>query len=230
MLTLTDVDAGYGETSVLHDLSIAVPAGSVTAVLGANGAGKTTLLRVAAGALRPRAGTVSLDGADIAHVPLHRRASLGICHVAEGRNVFPRLTVAQNLRLFADHGRETEVIDIALAAFPALRPRLDHRAGTLSGGERQMLALSRAVARGAEVILLDEVSIGLAPRIADEVFAWAAGAAADGAAVLLVEQHAPRALSIADQVHVLRQGRVIESGAARDIAVDGLLARYTGTG
>ena len=229
-LRLTGICAGYGDMDVLRDVSVDVPAGSVTAVLGSNGAGKTTLLRVASGALRPRTGSVSVGGEDITTVPRHRRAALGVCHVSEGHNVFPGLTVTENLRLFAARGDEERVLAASLTAFPALRSRLGHRAGTLSGGERQMLALSRAAAAGARVLLLDEVSIGLAPRIADEVVAWIAEAADRGAAVLVVEQHAHRALSIAERVSVLREGRVVHTGSAADLTADDLLARYTGAG
>ena len=173
-IELRNVAAGYAGTPVLRNVSLVVPSGSVVALLGPNGAGKTTLLNVISGVLAPDAGSVWLQGADVTAESSHRRAGRGLCHVPEGRGIFPNLTVRQNIALHADQRREDEAIAAAVDAFPSLGQRLAHQAGTLSGGEQQMLALSAARVRRPDVVLLDEVSTGLAPRIIDEIFAFLA--------------------------------------------------------
>src|SRR5262245_19861497 len=169
MLTLDNVVAGYAETTVLRGVSLTVPESSVVALLGANGAGKTTLLRVASGLLRPTAGTMTLDGTDVTSWHPHQLASRGVCHVPEGRGIFRTLTVRENLSLQAGSGGK-DSLERAVHAFPRLGERLGQTAGTLSGGEQQMLALARSYIAEPKIMLLDEVSMGLAPKIVDEIF------------------------------------------------------------
>src|SRR5258708_4989397 len=170
LLVLDSVSAGYGLTPVLRDVSIVVPTGTLVALLGANGAGKTTLLRVASGLLRPTSGTVWLDGEDRTRQPPFRRAEAGMCLVPEGRGIFPSLTVRDNLELQVPPWLKDGKLDRALDIFPALGSRMAQVAGSLSGGEQQMLALARAVLAQPTVILLAEISLGLAPQLVDRLF------------------------------------------------------------
>ena len=174
VLELRDIDAGYGEATVLRGVSMAVPASGALAVLGANGAGKTTLLRVASGLLAPRAGRVLLDGVDVTRRRTGERVRRGLCHIPDPRGIFPSLTVRENLLLQAPSGAAAGSIDVAVETFPRLGQRLGQTAGTLSGGEQQMLALARAYVRRPRVVLLDEVSMGLAPNLVDEIYAFLA--------------------------------------------------------
>ena len=206
----------------VQDVSLPVPAGRIAALIGANGAGKTTLLRAVSGLLRPRAGRVRLDGVDITDWPAHRIAAAGVGHVPEGRHVFADLTVAENLTLGGwlcrsateAAGRRTEV----LHRLPRLAERLRQKAGSLSGGEQQMLAIGRALMAAPRVLLLDEPSMGLAPLIEAEIFAVLASLRADGGTVLLVEQNASAALETADEAHVLENGRIVLHGPAAEVA------------
>jgi len=229
MLELTGIDAGYDGHAVLRGLTLAVPDRSVVALLGPNGAGKTTLLRVASGLLRPTAGTIALDGRDVTRWPTHRRAEAGMCHVPEGRGVFPALSVADNLRLQAPGGKPAEV-ERALEAFPRLRDRRSQLAGTMSGGEQQMLALAHAYVTKPSVVLLDEVSMGLAPKIVDEIFQHLRALADRGTSLLLVEQYVTRALALADYVYILNKGRIVFAGAAGELSDGDLIASYLGEG
>lgn len=163
MFEMRNVSAGYGNNVVLRDVSLQVPAGSVVALLGANGAGKTTLLRVASGLLRPNDGTLHIDGHDVTGLRPNKLVAQGVCHVPEGRGIFPNLTVRDNLRVQIRSGSEKEQIDRAVETFPSLGRRLSGLAGTMSGGEQQMLALARAYIQNPRLCLLDEVSMGLAP-------------------------------------------------------------------
>lgn len=228
MFALTDIHAGYSGTEVLHEVTLHVPPSSVVALLGANGAGKTTLLRVASGALRPSAGTVTLDGEDLTTRSPHERVARGVCHVPEGRGIFPTLTVEDNLRLHAEPGREREAMDRAVMAFPRLGERRRQVAGTMSGGEQQMLALARAYVQSPKVVLLDEVSMGLAPRIVDEIFCFLDRLARDGASLLLVEQYVTRALEVADAVYLLSRGRVAFAGESVEVDGADLFSHYVG--
>jgi len=228
MLRLEGIRAGYGPATVLRDVSLVVPDGAVVALLGPNGAGKTTLLRVASGLLRPFAGRVVLDGEDVTAAPPQRRRRLGLCHVPERGGVFADLTVAENLRLFAPPGHEDEAVDRAVAAFPALGSRLGQPAGTLSGGEQQMVALSRVHGERSRVVLLDEVSMGLAPKLVDTIFAFLEGLAASGVALLVVEQYVAKALAIADYVCLLDRGRTSFVGEPAELDSAGLAVRYLG--
>jgi branched-chain amino acid transport system ATP-binding protein len=228
-LELAGISAGYAGTAVLRDVTVTVPAGSVVALLGPNGAGKTTLLRVASGVLAPQDGAVRLGGRDVTREPSHVRAGLGLCHVPEGRGIFPSLSVRQNIALRVPAPQETDAVETAVAAFPALGRRLTQTAGTLSGGEQQMLALTAARVRNPSVVLLDEVSMGLAPQVIDEIFAFLTELAAGGAALLVVEQYVPRALALADYVYVLRQGQLAFVGEPGELTTDEVFAAYLGT-
>jgi branched-chain amino acid transport system ATP-binding protein len=228
-LELAGISAGYAGTAVLRDVTVTVPAGSVVALLGPNGAGKTTLLKVASGILAPQDGVVRLGGRDVSREPSHVRAGLGLCHVPEGRGIFPSLSVRQNIALRVPALQEAAAVETAVAAFPALGRRLGQIAGTLSGGEQQMLSLTAARVRNPSVVLLDEVSMGLAPQVIDEIFAFLAELAAGGAALLVVEQYVPRALALADYVYVLRQGRLAFVGEPGELTTDEVFAAYLGT-
>jgi branched-chain amino acid transport system ATP-binding protein len=229
MLELESVIGGYGETMVLRGVSLTVPEASVVALLGANGAGKTTVMRVASGELRPRSGRVTMDGEDISSAPPFRRWKCGICHIPEGRAVFPGLTVRENLATFAK-GSADDALARATEAFPVLGQRMRQRAGTLSGGEQQMLALARAYVTEPRVVLLDEVSMGLAPKIVDDIFAFIERLARTGASLLLVEQYVSRALELAHHVYVLNRGRVTFSGSPAELDEENVFAGYLGGG
>ena len=229
MLTLDRIDAGYEGTRVLHNVTLAVPPGSVVALLGANGAGKTTLLRVASGLLAPTSGRVLVDGADVVGVSPNGLVKRGVCHVPEGRGVFPSLTVRENLALQSFAGSESAAIERATVAFPRLGQRLSQLAGTLSGGEQQMLALARAYVQSPRFVLLDEVSMGLAPKIVDDIFEFLGLLARDGASLLLVEQYVSRALDIADYVYVLNRGEVAFAGEPSELRDADIFETYLGT-
>jgi branched-chain amino acid transport system ATP-binding protein len=227
MFEIANVSAGYGDTIVLRDVSIVVPESSVVAVLGSNGAGKTTLLRVASGLLRPRSGTVALDGQDFTRRRPYQRSEAGICHVPEGRGIFWSLTVRENLLLHVQK-RHEEAIARAVEVFPILGTRLGQMAGTLSGGEQQMLSLARAYVSNPRVVLLDEVSMGLAPLIVDEIFAFLARFGEGGTSLLLVEQYVTRALEIADYVYVMSRGQLTFAGEPSELDQEEVFERYLG--
>jgi branched-chain amino acid transport system ATP-binding protein len=228
MLTFDGITAGYGLSIVLRDVSLTVPSSSVVALIGPNGAGKTTLLRVASGLLRPRAGRLLLDGRDVTGCSSHELAQAGICHVPEGHGVFAPLSVRENLLLFAPKGTERHGLDRALEAFPDLRGRLDQPAGTMSGGQQQMLALARAYISGARVILLDEVSMGLAPIIVDQIFEFLDRIRGEDVSLLLVEQYVNKALAIADYAYILGRGQLIFAGDAAELAGEDVFGHYLG--
>jgi branched-chain amino acid transport system ATP-binding protein len=207
---------------------LAVPAGRVVALLGANGAGKTTLLRVASGLLPPRSGRLVVDGVDRTGAAAETLTDVGVCHVPEGRGVFPSLSVRENLRLFSRPGDEAAALDRAVDAFPRLGERLNQVAGTMSGGEQQMLALARAYLGQPRFVLLDEVSMGLAPRIVDEIFAFLGRLAAEGTALLLVEQYVTKALELADHVYTLARGQIAFAGEPAELAGEDVFASYLG--
>jgi branched-chain amino acid transport system ATP-binding protein len=227
VLELTNVQAGYGGVTVLRDLSLWVPRGSVVALLGPNGAGKTTTLRLASGLLRPTGGTMTLDAEPYPRSP-DAVARAGICHVPEGRGVFPSLTVKENLLVQARGRGIADAVEKATAAFPRLGQRLSQVAGTMSGGEQQMLALAKAYVSRPTYVLLDEVSMGLAPKIVDEIFAFLRDLAARGTALLLVEQYVTRALEVADYVFLLNHGRVVFSGEPGELDGSAIFAEYMG--
>jgi branched-chain amino acid transport system ATP-binding protein len=226
MLRLESISAGYSGSTVLRGVNLLVPPSSVVALLGPNGAGKTTLLRVASGLLRPSAGQVLLDGRDVSRYAPHKLVELGVCHVPEGRGVFPSLSVRENLILHAKPGTEAESVERAVSAFPRLGERLAQQAGTMSGGEQQMLALARAYVQNPRFVLLDEVSMGLAPKIVDEIFEFLHALAAQGASLLLVEQYVTRALEAADYVYLLGRGSVTFAGEPGELDADALAEQY----
>ncbi|GAA1741373.1 ABC transporter ATP-binding protein [Luedemannella helvata] len=231
LLTVEGLVAGYGAAPVLHDVDLVVPAGQITAVLGANGAGKTTLLRTLSGLLTPANGRVSLDGEQLTNVAPHQLVRRGLVHVPEGRGVIGELTVAENLRLGAvwrrDRAGEARGLADVYDTFPELARRRRHAAHQLSGGERQMLALGRALMARPRLLLLDEPSLGLAPRITAQVMAllrqWRDET---GLAVLLVEQNVRSALSVADTATVMSLGRVVVAAPAAQLRDDDAL-RHT---
>ena len=228
-LELRNVRAGYAGTSVLRDVDLVVPTGAVVALLGANGAGKTTLLNAASGVLAVDAGSIWLNGSDVTGLPSHTRSVRGLCHVPEGRGIFPNLTVRQNIALHVSRGDEDVALALAVEAFPVLGQRLNQTAGTLSGGEQQMLALTAARVRRPDVVLLDEVSTGLAPQVIDEIFNFLGTLAAAGSSLLVVEQYVSRALAFADYVYILRHGRVVFVGEPIELSDERVFANYLGT-
>jgi branched-chain amino acid transport system ATP-binding protein len=229
MLVLKDLTAGYGATTVLRRINLIVPAGSVVALLGPNGAGKTTLLRVASGLLAPKSGQVLVDGHDVTGQDPDRLTRRGVCHVPEGRGIFRSLTVRENLITFSAPGQEQRALEQAAEAFPRLGQRMTQVAGTMSGGEQQMLALARAYVQDPRFVLLDEVSMGLAPKIVDEVFEFLALLASRGCALLLVEQYVARALGVADYVYLLNKGEIAFAGEPDEIDADALAEQYVGS-
>ncbi|MBK9178620.1 MAG: ATP-binding cassette domain-containing protein [Acidimicrobiales bacterium] len=228
LLELRGVHAGYGRIEVLHGVDLSVAAGSVVALLGPNGAGKSTLLRVAALAHPLTRGDVVVGGRVVTGAPADDLARAGVCLVPEGRGVFPNLTVRENLRMATYAGtRLAAVEEVAYARFPRLAERRSQPAGSLSGGEQQQLALARALAVDPAVLLLDELSLGLAPLVVDELYRTVADVAGRGVAVVAVEQLAHLVLEVADHVVVLAGGRVVRAGPPGDIGGE-LAAAYLG--
>jgi branched-chain amino acid transport system ATP-binding protein len=224
LLTVEKVTAGYGAITILRDLSLAVPAGSITALIGANGAGKTTLMRVLAGLVAPTTGTLRFNGADITRSPSHRRVAAGLALVPEGRQVFPYLSVADNLRLgaWASAARADE--SASAARVYTLFPRLDERraqaAGSLSGGEQQMLAVGRGMMAKPCLLLLDEPTLGLAPQMARTIFDTVLRLRDDGMTILIAEQDVRTTLAIADHAYVIENGRIKKHGPAATLRDD----------
>jgi branched-chain amino acid transport system ATP-binding protein len=212
-LTAENIDAGYGQVRVLHDVSLHVAPGEIVALLGRNGAGKSTTLSTLAGLVQPRSGRVLLNGEERTDAT-SRRVRSGLAYVVEERGVLLGLTAAQNLRL----GRGT--IADALAYFPEIEPHLNRQAGLLSGGQQQMLAVARALAGHPKALMIDELSLGLAPQFVERLLDALRAASDEGIGILLVEQHARTALRVADRAYVLSQGRVALSGPAAELAAD----------
>ena len=227
-LEVRQLRAGFGSLTVLWDIDLVVRRGRAVALLGANGAGKTTLLKAAAGLLSPTAGSVHIMGADVTDKSAHRRAQRGLCLIPEGRGIFPSLTVRDNLRLQVSRKDRADGYAPALEIFPVLKDRLGQTAGTMSGGQQQMLALARCYLAHPSVVLLDEVSMGLAPLIVDQIFESLAELARTGVALLLVEQYVARALEIVDDVYLLSHGNVVYSGAAAGLDEGSVLDHYLG--
>ena len=226
---LDAVDAGYARVQVLHGVSLTVEPGEVVALIGANGAGKSTLLRAATGMIPTTAGEIRVDGRALTGRPVEQIARCGIAHVPEGRRLFPGLTVRDNLRLGGWHARNTDIGPV-VEMFPALGTRLDQVAGSLSGGEQQMCAIGRALMSNPTYLLIDELSLGLAPVVVDELLARLGQIVALGAGVLLVEQDAGAALDVAARGYVLENGAVALAGPAAELAGDARVrAAYLGT-
>jgi branched-chain amino acid transport system ATP-binding protein len=217
------VQAGYGKAQVLFGVDLEVGAGELVALLGANGAGKTTFLRVVSGLLRPWEGVVRLDGQDLRGLSPARRARLGLGHVPEGRQIFPLMSVEENLLLgaaFLAWEKRREGLEEVYALFPRLAERKGQAAGTLSGGEQQMLAIGRALMGRPRLLLVDEPSLGLSPRLAEEVLASLERIKAQGVGLLLVEQNVALSLEVADRGYVMEQGRIVLEGSARALKED----------
>ena len=227
-LELRAVTAGYGQTTALRDIDLIVPSGTVVALLGPNGAGKTTLLSVASGLVPARRGSVVLDDEPITDLAPEARVERGLCHITEGRSVFPGLTVQDNLRMFASERSAADQVERALSAFPRLGQRLHQVAGTMSGGEQQMLALARAYARDAPVVLLDEVSLGLAPVVVDEIFVFLERLVSSGTTLLLVEQYVERALELASTAYLLVRGQIAFAGEPSELEHSDVFEHYVG--
>jgi branched-chain amino acid transport system ATP-binding protein len=216
MLAITSLRAGYGKIEVLHDVALAIEQGQIVTLIGANGAGKTTLLKTISGLIRPTAGAIEFAGQSLTRRAPHKIVALGLSHVPEGRAILKRMTVFDNLRMGAYARRDNAIahdIDAAFARFPVLAERRDQLAGTLSGGEQQMLAIGRALVARPRLLLLDEPSLGLAPKIVTRIFQTLRELKAEGKTILLVEQNARQALQVADRGYVLERGRIAFSGS-----------------
>jgi branched-chain amino acid transport system ATP-binding protein len=239
MLTIQNLEAAYGKVQVLHGISLEVPQGKLVTLIGSNGAGKTTTMRAISGMIKPKAGSITLGGKDITGLDSHRIARAGLAHSPEGRRVFATMSVTDNLLLGAfprftrarpkgDVGRD---LDKAMDLFPRLKERRNQLAGTLSGGEQQMLAMARAVMLNPDVVLLDEPSMGLAPILVEEVFRIITRLKSEGVTMLLVEQFAAAALNVADYGYVLENGRISVHGPAESLKNDPkVVAAYLGGG
>jgi branched-chain amino acid transport system ATP-binding protein len=231
LLDVVDLQVKYGAITAIKGISFDVREGEIVALLGANGAGKTTTQKTVSGMLRPAAGSITFDGRQIDGIPPHHLIELGICHVPEGRHVFPRMTVEENLVMGAFRFRtpDADVLAHVLELFPRLEERFGQQAGTLSGGEQQMLAIGRALMGKPRLLLLDEPSMGLAPLVVGQIFDIVRGINAEGVSVLLVEQNAHQALSLADRGYVLETGELVLSGSGRELlADDRIRAAYLG--
>jgi branched-chain amino acid transport system ATP-binding protein len=231
LLDVTDLEVRYGAIAAIKGISFHVNRGEIVALLGANGAGKTTTQKTVSGMLHPAAGTITYDGQRIDGIPPHQLIELGICHVPEGRHVFPRMTVEENLVMGAFRFRTPDqgLLDHVLDLFPRLKERFGQQGGTLSGGEQQMLAIGRALMGKPRLLLLDEPSMGLAPLIVEQIFEIVRSINANGVSILLVEQNARQALTVADRGYVLETGELVLAGTGRDLlADDRIRAAYLG--
>jgi branched-chain amino acid transport system ATP-binding protein len=224
LLDVVDLCAGYGDVPVLRGIDLSIPAGSITALIGANGAGKTTLLRTISGIIPAETGTIHYDGQDIVGMPPQDIVRAGLVQVPEGRRLFPDMTVLENLLVGssspAARPKRDENLALVLELFPKVRDRQAQLAGTLSGGEQQMVAIARALMASPRLLLLDETSLGLAPIVVDEIFVAVRRLAAQGLTILVVEQNTALALEVADHGYVLEQGRFAIQGAASSLAAD----------
>ena len=229
LLELRGVRAGYDGVDALHGIDLAVPGGALVGILGPNGAGKSSTLKVISGLLRPTAGTVKLEGHDVTGAGPVQLARAGVCLIPEGRGIFPNLTVRENVLMdtFANHRSTAELEEITYARFPILAERRQQVAGTLSGGEQQMLSLSRALSTDPALILLDALSMGLAPLVVEQLFKIVRELTATGVTTIVVEQFADVVLDIADQVVVMAHGRVRLRGTPKQVRKE-LHAAYLG--
>ena len=230
-LELRDVHAAYGRIEVLHGVTLVVPPGCVFALLGPNGAGKSTTLKVASGRMAPSTGCVHVAGSHVNGVAPEKLVRAGVCSIPEGRGIFPNLTVNENIRMMTYRGglNTSEVEEKAYTRFPKLGDRRTQLAGTMSGGEQQMLAMARALATDPSLLLLDEISMGLAPLIVAELYELVGQLASEGISILVVEQFARTALAIADYAAIMLHGRITRVGQPQDIT-DEVSAAYLGAG
>jgi branched-chain amino acid transport system ATP-binding protein len=231
LLEVEEIEVRYGAIRALKNVSFSVDEGEIVALLGANGAGKTTTQKTVSGMLRPALGQIRYDGQRIDGIPAHELINLGICHVPEGRHVFPRMTVAENLEMGAFRFKrpDEKVLAHVLELFPRMQERYKQQAGTLSGGEQQMLAIGRALMGKPRLLLLDEPSMGLAPLIVKQIFDIIREINGEGVTVLLVEQNAAQALSLANRGYVMETGEIVLTGSGKDLlADDRVRAAYLG--
>ncbi|HEV3227655.1 MAG TPA: ABC transporter ATP-binding protein [Acidimicrobiales bacterium] len=235
-LELDGVVAGYGRVEILHGVSLAVPEGAVVALLGPNGAGKTTTLRVISGTVTPTKGAIRLDGRRIRGRAPSAIARLGVALIPEGRGIFPSLSVKDNIEIAVRSARPASAsgrragYNRIVETFPRLGERLGQAAGTLSGGEQQMLALGRALVAEPRVLMMDEISMGLAPIVVDQLFTAVAGLRAEGTTILLVEQYLTYALQLADICYVMAKGEVAFAGEPHELRDPAVVSRYLGAG
>jgi branched-chain amino acid transport system ATP-binding protein len=224
LLEISGLCAGYGEVPVLRGIDLAVPAGSITALIGPNGAGKTTLLRTISGIIRATAGVVRYDGRDILTLPAHEIVEAGLAHVPEGRRLFPAMTVYENLLVgsscSAARPMREKNLDVVFGLFPKVKARAAQLAGTLSGGEQQMVAIGRALMTAPRLLLIDEASLGLAPIVVDEIFDAVQRLARNGVTILVVEQNTALALDVAQWGYILENGRLTIDGPAASLTAD----------
>jgi branched-chain amino acid transport system ATP-binding protein len=223
MLEISGLKAGYGPVTILHDIGMSIAAGEIVAVLGSNGVGKTTLNNVISGIIKPRAGSLRFDGQDITGKSPNDIVGMGLAQVPEGRKIFPNLTVRENLELGAfrrARRNRARNFERMCTIFPRLRERLNQRAGTLSGGEQQMLAIGRGLMSEPKLVILDEPSLGLSPLLVEEMFALIQTINRDGLAVLLVEQNVVQSLAISSRTYVLEQGRFAIVGKSAEVLND----------
>ncbi|WP_018465900.1 ABC transporter ATP-binding protein [Calidithermus timidus] len=222
-LTVSNLTAGYAKAQVLFGMNLELGQGELVAVLGANGAGKTTTLRAISGLIRPWGGEIRLDGQSLMGLSAARRAGMGLGHVPEGRQLFPLMSVEENLLLgaaFLAWDKRRESLELTYTLFPRLAERRGQLAGTLSGGEQQMLAIGRALMGQPRILMVDEPSLGLSPKLAEEVLATLARIKAEGMGVLLVEQNVALSLEVADRAYVVEHGKVVLAGPAQELAQD----------
>ncbi|WP_417144287.1 ABC transporter ATP-binding protein [Phascolarctobacterium succinatutens] len=221
MLTVEDINVYYGAIHAIKGISLDVPDGEIVALIGSNGAGKSTTLRTISGLMKPKTGKILYEGHDIAGVPAHKIVGMGLCQVPEGRHVFANMTVLENLELGAYLRKDKDGIakdmDDVFKKFPRLLERKDQLSGTLSGGEQQMLAMGRALMSNASMLMLDEPSMGLSPLLVQEIFDIIQNVHKEGMTILLVEQNAQMALSVADRAYVLETGRVVMEGTGAEL-------------
>ncbi|MFK0252888.1 ABC transporter ATP-binding protein [Streptomyces sp. NPDC090445] len=224
LLEVNDLKVAYGKIEAVKGISFTVEEGQIVCLVGTNGAGKTTTLRTLSGLIKPRSGSITFDGQPLGSVPAHKIVSLGLAHSPEGRHIFPRLTIAENLQLGAflrsDKDGIEKDIQRAYEMFPILGERRKQAAGTLSGGEQQMLAMGRALMSRPKLLMLDEPSMGLSPLMMHKIMATIAELKSTGTTILLVEQNAQAALSLADQAHVMEIGKIVLSGTGQELLHD----------
>lgn len=224
MLTVKDLNVYYGVIHAIKDVSFEVEEGEIIALLGANGAGKTTILHTVTGLLQAKSGSIEFEGQDLRKIPAHKIVSMGMAHVPEGRRIFSQLSVYENLKMGAytrkDKNEIAETLKMVYRHFPRLEERKNQMAGTLSGGEQQMLAMGRALMSRPKIMLMDEPSMGLSPIFVTEIFDIIKEISREGTTVLLVEQNAKKTLSIADRAYVLETGKIALSGRASDLMND----------